>query len=70
MSGVLSEEIRAVTLSYKVYGDAFLPLDLVQNAGIVAKDVHASKGFCNFLKSILKTNYQKIKPGSVIQDKR
>lgn len=53
MPRILSEEIRGVKLSYKVYGDGFLPLDLVQDAGIVAKDVHASKGFCNILKSIL-----------------
>lgn len=51
MSGKLSGETRGVTLSYKVYGDGFLPIDLIQDAGIVAKDVHASEGFCNFLKS-------------------
>lgn len=54
MTAVLSEEIGEVTLSYKVYRDAFLPLKLVHDASIVAEDVHASKVFCNFLKSILK----------------
>lgn len=43
-------------LSYKVNGDGFLPLDLVQDASIVAKDVHSSKRFCNFLKSNFKKN--------------
>lgn len=47
-------EFVALSTTYEVYGDGFLPHTLIQDASIVAHDVYSSKGCCSFLKGILR----------------
>lgn len=44
----------ALSTSYKVYRDSFLPRSLIHDAGIVAQDVYSSKCFCSFLEGSLR----------------
>lgn len=44
----------AVSTAYKVDGDGFLPLLLIQDAGIVAQDVDSSEGIFGFLEGSLR----------------
>lgn len=51
-------QIFTLRTSYKVYGDSFLPLRLIHDAGIVAEEVYSSKCFHCFQESRLKEEKQ------------
>ena len=44
--------------SHQVNGHSFLPFRLIQNAGIVTKNVDSTKCFHSFLQGLLKTGIE------------
>lgn len=50
-----------VSTAYKVDGDGFLPLLLIQDAGIVAQDVDSSEGVFGFLEGSLRAENNSVR---------